>query len=166
MEKQQPLIDAFLNQTRIAVVGLSRSKLTPGNAITQKLHGAGYSVFPVHPEMETFEGIPCHTSLSSIGEPLDGVMLATRPEVTEQLVDECIALGVPRIWMHNRLGTCTRIGKGTAAQETSVSEAGTAKAREAGIEVITGSCPMQFVAPLDRMHRCLSWFNRVTGNTR
>lgn len=166
MGTQTDLIHEFLGQKTIAVVGLSRKQLTPANAILGKLKGAGYNVIPVHPEAEEFEGLPCRRRIADVDDTLDGVMLATRPDVTEKLVDECIEARVPRIWMHNMMGTDTRIGKNHSAKNSSVSEAGVRKAREAGISVITGSCPMQFVGPLDGMHRCVSWFNRVVGNTR
>lgn len=166
MGGQRQLIRDFLAQQTIAVVGLSRSRMTPGNAIARQLHGAGYTVYPVHPAAGEIDGMTCRPDLAAVPDPLDGVMLATRPDVTRDLVDECIALGVPRIWMHNKMGTNPRIGKADSEKNGSVSAEGAEKARNAGIAVITGSCPMQFVAPVDAAHRCIAWFNLAVGNTR
>lgn len=164
--RQKPLIDDFLQQERIAVVGLSRNRLVPANAILAKLIRAGYTAWPVHPQAEAFEGQACAPTLADLPDTPDGVVLATRPEVTASLVDECIRLGIPRIWMHNMMGNCTRVGRGHAAQNTSVAPEAAERARAAGVAVITGSCPNQYVPPLDAMHRGLYWFNRIVGNTR
>ena len=167
MRQQRALIKDFLDQHTIAVAGVSRNRMTPGNAIVQKLSGAGYTVYPVHPEPWELAGLACQPNLSAIAEPLDGVVLATRPSITRQLVDECIDRGVPRIWMHNKMGTNPWLfGKADTRRNSSVSDEGVAAAREAGIAVITGSCPMQFVPPLDAMHRCIAWFNLAAGNMR
>ncbi len=166
MSAQQPLIDDFLAQDDIAVVGLSRNKLVPANAILAKLVKAGYRVTPIHPHAESFEDIPCARSLTAMGHVPAGVVLATSPAATDELVDESLALGIPRLWMHDMMGTCPRIGRRHSERNSSVSHAAAERARQAGASVITGSCPNQFVPPLDAMHRGLHWFNRIVGNTR
>jgi hypothetical protein len=81
---------------------------------------------------------------------MDGVVIVTRPEVTEQVVRECVQIGVPRVWMHRSLGN-------------SVSEEAVTLCRDHGIDVIDWGCPMMFCKPVDFGHKCLKWWLRLTG---
>ena len=92
----------FLAQKRIAVAGVSRdnSHHPVGNLIYRRLKKTGHDVFPVNPNMPTFEGDPCYPDLSSIPGGVDGVVIITRPETTERIVRECNDAGVRRVWMH------------------------------------------------------------------
>jgi predicted CoA-binding protein len=164
MNGTEAMIADFLGQKNIAVVGVSRGESSVANAIFQRLKQAGYHVFPVNPKMDTFKGEPCYSSLGSIPEKIDGVMIVTRPEVTDQIVDECIELGIPRVWMHNMLGPSPRFGKGITRRTTSASESAVEKGRAAGMKVIPGDCPLQHVEPVDPWHRCVHWMSGIVGN--
>lgn len=161
MADSKELIDDFLEQKNIAIVGVSRTQNSPANAVYDKLKGKGYNVFAVNPKAETFAGDPCYASLDKITDSIDGVFVATKPAITEKIVDECIDLKINRVWMHNMFGTTPNSWK----DDTSVSEAGAEKGRKAGLSVISGSCPMQFVEP-DIMHRCIYFLNKFTGKLK
>src|SRR5436189_4469437 len=96
----------FLAQKRIAVAGVSRDKRNhpAGNLIYQRLKKSGHDVFPVNPHMQTFEGDRCYPDLKSIPGGVDGVMIITRPDVTERIVQDCAEAKVRRVWMHQSLG--------------------------------------------------------------
>lgn len=36
---------------------------------------------------------------------MDGVVIVTTPEVTEQVAQQAIEAGVKRVWMHNSIGS-------------------------------------------------------------
>jgi predicted CoA-binding protein len=164
MSGTEEMIADFLGQRNIAVVGVSHGKSSVANAIFQRLKKAGYHVFPVNPNMDAFEGERCYPSLRRIEETVDGVMIVTRPAVTETVVEECIELGIKRVWMHNMLGTRVRWGKGLSRRTTSSSESAVEKARARGMTVIPGDCPMQHIAPVDGWHRCIHWVAGKLGN--
>jgi predicted CoA-binding protein len=151
MPSMSEAVKAFLAQKRIAVAGVSRNKNEAANIIYRKLRDSGYKVFPVNPNAETVEGDNCYPDLSSVPGGVDGVVIATRPTVTEQVVRECADLGVPRVWMHRSFG------------RGSVSEGAVDYCREKGIEVIAGGCPMMFCQPVDFPHKCMRWVLSVTG---
>ena len=65
------------------------------------------------------------------------------PQVTEQIVRQCVELGIKHVWMHCMMGT----KPGLAAGMTSVSAEAVKLCRENGISVIPGSCPNQFLTP-------------------
>lgn len=144
----------FLAQKRIAVAGVSRdnSHHPVGNLIFNRLKKTGHDVFPVNPNMQTFEGETCYPNLQSIPGGVDGVVIITRPEITERLVHDCNDAGVRRVWMHQS------VGKGT-----SVSRAAVDYCRDHDISVIAGACPMMYGEGADLGHTCMRWFLKVTG---
>jgi uncharacterized protein len=144
----------FLAQQRIAVAGVSRdqSHHPASHLIYQRLKATGHDVFPVNPNMRTFEGDPCYPDLQSIPGGVDGVVIVTRPETTEQIVHDCPAAGVRRVWMHQSM-----------AKGSSVSPEAVAYCRQHDISVIAGACPMMFGPGVDFGHRCMRWFMNVTG---
>ena len=96
----------FLAQKRIAVAGVSRhnNHHPVGNLIYHRLKKSGHDVFAVNPHMQTFQGDCCYPNLQSIPGGVDGVVIITRPETTEQIVHDCNGAGVRRVWMHQSLG--------------------------------------------------------------
>lgn len=146
-------VNDFLAQRRIAVAGVSRNRQDAASLIYGKLKGAGYEVFPVNPHAETFQGDPCYPDLRSIPGGVDGVVIVTRPQHTEEIVRQCPDAGVTRVWMHQSL----------ARAGTSVSPEAVAFCHEHGITVIAGACPMMFCAPVDFGHTCMRWLLRVSG---
>ncbi len=144
-------VDDFLAQKRIAVAGVSRSGDVAANGIYRKLRDSGYEVFPTNPNAEMVEGDPCYPNLKSIPGGVDAVVVATHPDVSEQVVRECAEIGVSRVWLHRSFG------------EGSVSDSAIEVARENGVTIIPGWCPMMFVEPVDFGHKCIRWFKSLTG---
>src|SRR5262245_45267228 len=104
-------VQNFLAQKRIAVAGVSRNKShhPVGNLIYERLKKTGHDVFAVNPNMSTFEGDRCYPDLQSIPGGVDGVVIITRPEVTERIVHDCKDSGVWRVWMHQSMTKGTSV---------------------------------------------------------
>ena len=98
-------VNDFLAQKRIAVAGVSRdnSHHPSANLVYRRLKSTGHDVFAVNPNLESFEGDICYPDLQSIPGGVDGVVIVTRPDVTERIVRDCDAAHVPRVWMHESL---------------------------------------------------------------
>lgn len=141
----------FLAQKRIAVAGVSRTGDVAANAIYTKLRSTGHEVFAVNPNAETVEGDRAWSSLATIPGGVDAVVIATHPAVATDLIRECGELGIRRIWIHRALGP------------GSLTDDAVALARELGLAVIPGSCPMMFCDPVDFGHKCMRWIFRATG---
>ena len=105
MSKLDILVQDFLEQKKIAVVGVSDKRETDCNLSYRKFKEAGYTVYAVNPRLETFEGDPCYPDLKSIPEKPDAVFVFTNPKVTDQIVQQCIDLGITHVWMHCLMGT-------------------------------------------------------------
>lgn len=143
----------FLSQKNIAVVGVSRNAGQAANFIYRKLRTEGYTVFAVNPNATTAEGDICYPDLKTIPVKPDGVVIVTRPEVTEQVVKECEELGITRVWMH----------KGIDLKHPSVSGKAVEFCHQHGINVIPGSCPMMYCRHADVGHRFMRWIYGLTG---
>ena len=147
-------VNDFLAQKRIAVVGVSRDNRNHpvGNLIYRKLKRTGHEVFPVNPNLATFEDARCYPDVKSIPGGVDGAVIVTRPEVTQRIVRECGDAGVRRVWMH-----------GSMAQGSSVSPEAVDYCRSHEISVIAGACPMMYGDGVDFGHACMRWILGFTG---
>ncbi|HBA90678.1 MAG TPA: CoA-binding protein [Anaerolineaceae bacterium] len=158
MSEIDSLVQDFLSQKKIAVVGISDKRETGCNLAYHKFKDAGYAVTPVNPRLTSFEGAPCYPDLKSIPEKPDAVFILANPEVSEQIVRQCVDLGVHHVWMHCLMGTKPGVG----AQMTSVSLEAVRICRDNGIKVIPGGCPNQFLKP-DFGHGMMRVMNRAFG---
>jgi predicted CoA-binding protein len=165
MSKVDLLVQEFLAQKKIAVVGVSDRRETGCNGAYRRFKEAGYTVYAVNPRITTFDGAPCYPDLNSIPDKPDGVFILANPNITDQIVQQCVDLGVKHVWMHCMMGT----KPGLAASMTSVSQDAVQNCRENGIAVIPGTCPNQFLSP-DFGHTMMRvlWrtlgFLQVSGN--
>jgi predicted CoA-binding protein len=153
-ETLETKVQDFLAQKRIAVAGVSRnnSRHPAGNLIYRRLKKTGHDVFAVNPHMQSFDGDRCYPDLRSIPGGVDGVVIITRPEVTEHIVQDCNETGVRRVWMHRSL-----------AKGSSVSPKAVAYCQQHQISVIAGACPMMYGDGMDVGHTCMRWILGLTG---
>ena len=161
MSKIDTLVQDFLAQEKIAVVGVSDNRETGCNLAYRKFKESGYTVSAVNPRLTSFEGDPCYPDLKSVPEKPDAVFILTNPKISEEIVQQCVDLGIQRVWMHCLMGT----KPGLASSMTSVSEEAVRMCRENGIEVIPGSCPNQFLKP-DFGHTLMRGMFRTFGFLR
>ncbi len=161
MSKIDSMAQDFLVQKKIAVVGVSETRETGCNLNYQKFKDAGYTVYAISPKSDKFKGDPCYPDLASTPEKPDAVFILASPEVTEEIVQQCVDVGVKHVWMHCMMGT----KPGLIESMTSVSQDAVALCRENGIEVIPGSCPAQFLNP-DFGHKMMRGLWRLMGNMK
>jgi uncharacterized protein len=146
-------VEDFLSQPRIAVAGVARDGTKIGNAIYKRFRDAGFKVYPVNPNADEVEGTRCYHSVRDIPGGVDGVVIVTRPQYTDQIVRDCVAAGVKRVWMHG----------GPHGPGTSVSEAAVKTCRENDITVIAGACPLMYGQTSDGFHRIVRSVMGLTG---
>jgi len=142
----------FLSHKRVAVTGVSRNPKNHGsNVVYKRLRDRGYEVFAVNPNADEVEGDTCYRDLKSIPGGVDWVVLGTRPETSESTVDECVELGITRVWMHRAFGS------------GSVSLEAAKWGRRHGVTVISGGCPCMFDPTADPAHKVLRVMCTMTG---
>lgn len=130
------IVDAFANPPpaeirrllerarEIAVVGLSPKADRPSFRVAKALQDYGYRIIPVRPGLDEVLGEPAIADLADMKEPVDIVDVFRAPEYVGPIVDQCIELGVPALWL----------------QEGVVNEEAAARARAAGIFVVMDRC--------------------------
>jgi predicted CoA-binding protein len=119
------LVQDFLAQKIIAVVGVSDQRETGANRNFKTFKGRGYRIYAVNPHISSFEGSPCYPDLKSIPERPDGVFILTSPKVTERVVQRCVDLGIKHVWMQRLMGTKS----GLSVSSTNVSPSAVEKCR-------------------------------------
>lgn len=108
----------------IAVVGLSPKPDRPSHQVARAMQGFGYRIIPVRPGVAEILGEKAYARLSDVPEPIDLVDVFRAAEHLDAIVDECIRLKIPALWI----------------QEGIVNEAAARRAVEAGITVVMDRC--------------------------
>ena len=121
-------IDVFLRRIRtIAIVGLSETPGRPSHNVAKALQKFGYRIVPVNPTATEILGERAWPDLQAAiagAGPIDVVDVFRRPEHVAAIVDDCIGLKVPALWL----------------QDGVVDEAAAQKARDAGIFTVMNRC--------------------------
>ena len=144
-------VSEFLSGERIAVAGVSRSSSQAANAIFRKLRDSGYETVPINPNASEVEGERCYPDLATVPGSVDGLVVATHPNVAIDVVRQCEQRGVGRVWFHRSFGA------------GSVSEDAVRRCETSGIDCIVGGCPLMFCEPVDVGHRCMRWWLQRRG---
>jgi hypothetical protein len=82
-----------------AVVGVSAHKEKYGYEIFKALTDNGYLVYPVNPKYEAIDSHRCFKSLDDLPEKAEVVVTVVSPAITEKVVEDCVRLGIPIVWM-------------------------------------------------------------------
>ena len=142
----------FLNQNRLAVVGVSQHANDFSRMLFREFRKRGYDVIPVNPAAQQIEGRPCFANLRDVQPPVSTVLLMTTPAVTEAVVRDCADSGVQRVWMYRTGGT------------GAVSAEAVRFCESKGITVIPGECPLMFLPDAAWFHRLHGFVKRITGS--
>lgn len=144
MQTVKEAASEFLANERVAVTGVSRTPKTHGsNNVYRRLRDRGYEVFAVNPNADTVEGDAAYPDLSSIPGGVEAVVIATRPEIAESTMHECVDLGIKHVWMH------------WGPDGGSVSKTAADYGRQNGVTVIDGGCPLMFDGTSDFGHKIM-----------
>ena len=145
-------VQDFLAQKRIALVGVSNDPKDFSRSLLRSMRERGYEVVAVNPTLPSADGAPCFARLSDVTPPLDGVLLMTSPAVTDQVVQECAALHIPRVWMYR------------AGGDGAVSPQAVEYCEEHGIKVVPGECPYMFFPGEHWFHRLHGFIKKIAGS--
>jgi hypothetical protein len=140
-------IDEFLDQKALAFVGVSRAPGQLANIAFREFRKAGYRLFPVHLELDAFDGVACCRRLIDVPEPVGGVVVMVAPERAEAVVHDAAAAHIPRIWF----------------QQQASSEAALRACASLGIAAVHDQCIMMFLPGTAFPHRVHRWINGVLG---
>ena len=122
-------IKDILKKTKtIAVVGLSPKPKRPSHSVSKAMQGFGYQIIPVRSAVDGVLGERAYPDLESIpkdlSQKIDMVNVFRAPDKLSPIIDECIALKVPLIWL----------------QDGVINDFEAVRAQDAGIRVIMDRC--------------------------
>jgi predicted CoA-binding protein len=144
-------IREFLDQKRLAIVGVSQQPKDFSRALFREFQKRGYLVVPVNPVAQEIEGARCFARVQDIEPPVSAALLMTSPAVTDQVVRDCAEAGVERVWMFR--------GAGTGA----VNPEAVGFCKSKGMAVVPGECPMMFLPDGSWFHRLHGWVRKIAG---
>ena len=145
-------IQEFLGLKRFAFVGVSHEPGDFSRSLFRDLLKRGYQAVPVHPDAGQVDGQPCFAHVGDIVPPVEAALLMTAPAVTDQVIEECAAAGITRVWLYR--------GAGQGAVT-----AGAVRFCEAhGISVIPGECPFMFLPGEPWFHRFHGFVRKIAGS--
>ena len=114
----------------IAVVGLSPDRTRPSHGVARALQRFGYRIVPVNPNAASILGEPAVPALEQLpqvlasDEHIDIVDVFRRPVHVAGIVEECIRLELPALWL----------------QDGVIDAAAAERARDAGIFTVMDRC--------------------------
>lgn len=108
----------------LAVVGLSPKPSRPSFGVARSMQEFGYRIIPVRPAAESILGERVYPDLRHVPVPIDIVNVFRAPQYVDAIVDDCIELQLPALWL----------------QEGVINEAAAERARRAGIMVVMDRC--------------------------
>ena len=135
------LIDEFLSHRKLALVRSSRNTPVRGISINRQLE-PGYSVTVVY-----LDEIDKGERLSTLKEPVEGVIIAVPPDQSERAVKEVVAAKIPRVWL----------------QQGAESKAAISLGETNGMTVIHGSCILMYAEPVKSVHAFHRWLWKTFG---
>jgi predicted CoA-binding protein len=145
------IIDDFLAQKRLAVVGAPRNPREFSSGLIRELRRRDYDVVPVNPHASEVDGQKCFQRVQDITPPVDAALLLTPAAVTEQVVRDCAEAGITRVWMFRAVGT------------GAVSQSAVGYCNENGMRVVAGACPYMFLPGAGFGHRLHGFLLKLVG---
>ena len=118
-------LHALLERAKtIAVVGLSPQPARPSYRVAQAMQRYGFRIVPVRPLVDEVLGEKAYPSLADIPFQVDLVDVFRAAEHLPAIVEQCLALHLPAIWI----------------QEGIVAEAAAREAQAGGMAVVMDRC--------------------------
>ena len=121
-------IRALLQSVKtIAIVGYSAKADRPSHRVAEALQARGYRIIPVRPAISEGLGEKAYARIRDLPMVPDLVDVFRQPEAVDAIVDDCIALGVKKLWL----------------QDGVINEAAALRAMAAGMTVVMDRCTMR-----------------------
>lgn len=134
-------IREFLALHRIAMPGVSRNPKDFSRTLFTELRRRGYDVVPVNPAVGEIDGVPCFRSVREIAPPVEGALVMTGAGQSAQVLEDCEAAGVRRIWLYRAFG------------DGAVSPGALQFASGHGMRMVAGECPFMFLPQAGWVHQ-------------
>lgn len=147
------VVEDFLAQRRLAVVGATDDPSNFGRTVYRELRDRGYELSAVSSSAAEVEGDRAYPDLALVPGPIDGVVVMVHRDRAVAVVRQAIELGIPRVWLFKGVG-----GAGSVSPEA------VEQCRDAGVAVVPGACPLMFLGPVAAVHRIHRGVRHLNGS--
>lgn len=144
--KHGQLIDEMINEKEIAIAGVSRNPKKFGNVVYKTLKDKGFTVYPINPNANTFDGETSYKSVKELPEKVKNLLILLKPGEVSGVVQQSIEKGIERIWL----------------QQGSTDKEAVENARNNGVEMVTGKCILMYANP-NGIHKFHAGINKFFG---
>jgi predicted CoA-binding protein len=142
------IINEFLSNKDIAVIGASTNKKKFGYIVFEALRKKQFNVFPVNPHNADIEGIQCYPDIFSLPKNVRAAVFITKPEITLNVVKQICNRGVIKyLWF----------------QQGAEDKDAIAIAEQNGMKVIHGECILMFIKSSIFPHNMHGFFRKLFG---
>jgi predicted CoA-binding protein len=147
---ERQLIDDFLAQQRIAVIGVSRNPRDFTRTMFNEFIRRGYDAVPVNPNAAGIDGRKSFARASQIDPKADAALIMTPATQSEAVARECAEAGIQRVWFYRATG------------RGAVDEHAVDFCESRGMRVVAGRCPFMFF-PNAGVHGFHAFFLKLIG---
>ena len=147
---ERQLIDDFLAQKSIAVIGVSRDPGDFTRMMFNELVKRGYTALPVNPNSGEIDGRTCFARVGDIDPKPDAALIMIPAAQSEGVARECAGAGIERVWFYRA------VGRGA------VDERAVDFCESRGMKVVAGRCPFMFF-PQPGVHGWHGVFLKLIG---
>jgi len=140
------MIEEFLAQPALALVGMSRSGKKFGNFVYRALKSKGYHVYPIHPHVASIGAVRCYSDFAALPEHVENLLVVVPPAQAVIAVRSAAAAGFRRVWLQQ------------GSESAEVLEA----CRDIGLDAISGECILMFARPTS-YHKAHRWVRGLLG---
>lgn len=140
-------INEFMNQRNVALAGVSLNKSKFGNSLFKELKSKGYTVYPVHPTLENFEGEKCYSNVNLLPNEVTALIICTKPENVFELIKSAVAKNIRHVWVQQ------------GAQQDQALQF----ALDKGMNVIHRECVLMFANPVVSVHKFHRGLKKLFG---
>ncbi len=143
----QKQVKEFVQNKRLAIVGVSRSGQKFGNIAFKELKTRGYDVFAVHPEVQEIAGEKCYPNLSALKGQIDGVVVCVPPSQGMQVLQEAANCGMNQVWIQQQADSPELLAAG----------------EKLGLNIVSGKCILMYAPPVKSFHAWHKGFMQLIG---
>jgi predicted CoA-binding protein len=142
-----PAAQEFVQNKRLAIVGVSRNENKFGNAAYRELKQRGYQVFAVNPSAETLMGDRCYPDLMSLKGEVDGVVVCVPAAQGVGVLQQAAEAGIRNVWVQQM------------AESPELLKTG----QDLGLKLVSGKCILMYAEPVQSFHKWHRGFMRLIG---
>lgn len=143
------VIDQFLADKHLAIIGVSREKNQWGHMLMQSFSKMNYQIYPVNPNAETIDGMRCVADVSLLPKHVKNAIVTLPYQKTKELIMSISNNKLDRMWLP------TKGCKTDQAYKELIPIL-----RSKNIDAVYDVCPMMFFYPhhIHKLHFKISKF--------